>query len=129
MQSIWKADHYPDAEIGNNCRGTTSNGDTRMCFLQAALLTVLPKVPENAGSTVLRPAYFRSTKTLYSIQDLDLNFFSELPSPVRPAGDIVSPDWDRALGNLEFPETDWGGNWPAVEVHHSKYRNYGDPTR
>ena len=124
IQSIWKADHYPDADVGTDCNGIAPNGDTRMCFLQTALLTVLSSVPENAGATVLRPAYFGATKTLYSTTVLDLAFLPSLPPPVRPGGDSITADWDVALGNLEFPDAFWGKAYAAVQVHHSKYGWY-----
>lgn len=124
IQSLWKADHYPDAEVGDNCTAIAANGDTRMCFLQTALLTVLPNVPEQAGTTVLRPPYFGPSKPLYLTTQLNLNFFPNLPLITRPSGDAVKISWDKALGDLKFPDADWGYAWPATQVHHAKFNWY-----
>ncbi len=121
-QSLWKAEHYPDAIIGSTCMNPPdAGGDTRMCFLQVALLTVLPRVPPQAGVATLRPPGFGTDKPLYDVGGLDLGFLPNLPVPVRPGGDTVNLNWDQALGDLAFPTADWGADYPATQVSHAKY--------
>jgi cysteine-rich repeat protein len=55
----------------------------RPCLRTAAVLTVLDTAPESNGANIFRPSYFGTDKTLYSINDVNMNL---LPSLTPPAG-------------------------------------------
>jgi len=100
------------ANTGGNCRSDDTVHDfLRMCYYHVEVLTVLGSVPSNAGSTVMRPAYFGTDKSLVNVSEIHFERLPEMPVPERPApgGKAVLRNWDSALSALESVKPDWGG--------------------
>ncbi|MCP5067766.1 MAG: hypothetical protein GY946_14490 [bacterium] len=112
-QSILKAISLLDT--GSSCRTKNSDGVTRKCFQHVEVLTVLDSVPADAGTTVMRPAYFGDDKRLVSLDDVDWSVLPELTVPTRPSGLATIEDWDDALYAMEAVKPDWGYGYSAIE--------------
>jgi hypothetical protein len=88
---------------------TVASGHTNI--QTAAVLTVLPSVPENNGTTLFRPPYFGTSKTSYSLSDMDL---SGLPSLSSVAN---TPTLASVVSNFQKVQLDHLEGWVGRTIH------------
>ncbi len=106
---------------GTSCTSRDVDGNERMCFAHVEVLTLMPRVPEGNGSSVLRPAWYGTTKSAVRVADVDLSFMPKL-KPARPSG-LMLTDWTKALSIVESVKFDWPGSYLAAQTAHAKW-NY-----
>jgi hypothetical protein len=105
---------------GGDCTSKDSDGNYRMCTRLVAPLTVLDRVPPDAGTTVFRPPYFgRDNKPMISTAELDTSFLPELPDVPRN-GESQLVGWDSALRHTKHVKPDWGAESTRSERMHPK---------
>ena len=102
IKSVSRSDDWTTVRVGTQCDDHTPTGSYSTqgpCIHSYAVLTAVPSVPENAGSTVFRPPfmgaatdYTGSVKPSFSISTIDENLLPNLPrSPItRAEADLVS---------------------------------------
>jgi len=95
-----------------------------MCFEHIEVLTVLPSVPEAAGSQVMRPAYFGADKRMVSLSQVNFDLLPTLTPPTRPSGIPTVVNWDDALTTLEAVKPDWAYGYAGIESF-APSANYG----
>jgi parallel beta-helix repeat protein len=88
---------------------TIASGHTNI--QTAAVLTVLPSVPANNGTTLFRPPYFGTSKTSYSLSDMDL---SGLPSLSSVAN---TPTLASVVSNFQKVQLDHLEGWVGRTIH------------
>ncbi len=88
---------------------TVTSGHTNI--QTAAVLTVLPSVPENNGSTLFRPPYFGTSKISYSLSDMDLSGFPSLASVAN------TPTLASVVSNFQKVQLDHLEGWVGRTIH------------
>jgi hypothetical protein len=88
---------------------TVASGHTNI--QTAAVLTVLPSIPVNNGTTLFRPPYFGTSKTSYNLTDMDL---SALPALATVAN---TPTFASVVNNFQKVQLDHLEGWIGRTIH------------
>ena len=121
--SILKARSLLDT--GGNCYEVGATG-RRSCFDHIEVLTVVSSVPEDAGSAVMRPAYFGPDKRSVRLAEVNWDVLPDLPIHTTPGDRMKTIEpWDNAIDGMKGVKPDFTCGSVAGVAQIKAFKNWG----